>query len=165
MLCYHGATFVCWQWHVALQCYCSWYWTTVLKRRLSCASVWQHIHLHVCWKLAVISRSRVWFVMLFSVLLNNTAQYKTHLFIMLIAVCIIKTEGNICRFLKMLKTLSFDNHATSKMVVQMCYIFILHVHCLSCWTVVTILLHCCCSWRRMVAECEDPFVLYSDVHT
>ena len=33
VLCFHGATFVCVQWHVAQQCCYYWYWKTVLKRR------------------------------------------------------------------------------------------------------------------------------------
>ena len=52
----------------------------------------------------------------------------------------IKTEENICGFLQMQKTLGYDDLATSKMVMQMCHIVILHVHCLSCLTVVTLIL-------------------------
>jgi len=40
----------------------------------------------------------------------------------------------------MLKTLSYDDLATSKMVMQMCHIVILHVHWPSCLTVVTLLI-------------------------
>ena len=51
---------------------------------------------------------------------------------MLVAVCVIKREGNICGFLQMLKTLSYDDLATSKMVMQMCHIVILLILFNSC---------------------------------